>query len=121
MPLFTKTEKNNNNQCFGILYSQSDLNTTQSQHLLKKTIQIQFNWHLEIQVFPRHFVNNAQLLELQGSETIRLLETKKSLGGYILIHNTNNNNHHHHHLPLIQMFIINRTLRTSIPEDNEKI
>jgi len=83
------------------IYSQSDFNNTQSQHFQKKTIQIQFNWHLEMQFFSSHFVllgsptlwtpqvvNNAELLP--GGETIRLLETK-SLSAYILIHNTNNN------------------------------
>ena len=40
----------------------------------------------------------------------------------ILIHNTNNNNNNiYNHLPLIQMFIIDWTLGTSIPEDNGKI
>ena len=37
----------------------------------------------------------------------------------LLIHNSNNNNYNH--LPLIQMFIIDRTFGTSIPEDNGKI
>jgi len=31
-----------------------------------------------------------------------------------------NNHHHNIHLPLIQMFTIDRTFGTSIPEDNEK-
>ena len=63
-------------------------------------------------------VNNAQLLPLQGSEPIRLLQTGKSLSMYILKHANNNNNNN---LPLFQMFIIDRTLGTSPPADNEKI
>lgn len=53
-------------------------------------------------------VNQSDCLKQQNQSVLLLL-----------IHNSNNNNNNH--LPLIQMFIIDRTFGTSIPENNWKI